>query len=175
MFLLPTFPLIDQIGAHVIIWKLISLRLRYSSCLLPSNGLICISKTSKFCIQIFEKRKLWTPKFAIFGPPWCVIIVETKQHVMQIELLQIFATSMDLSQLPYMQSSHSCLPLLLDFFVQVIVFSKSLWDLVIYFLHHIFNPNIINGILASFKHYIPKICVTKRWIFLQLYTRYNTC
>jgi hypothetical protein len=58
MFLLPNFPLANQIGAHVIIWKLVSLGFRYSSCLLPSNGLICIPKTSNTCIKNYEKGKL---------------------------------------------------------------------------------------------------------------------
>ncbi len=69
MFFLPTFPLVDQIEAHVIIWKLVSLGFMYSFYLLPSNGLICIPKTSNIGIKIYEKGKLWNPKFATFGPP----------------------------------------------------------------------------------------------------------
>jgi hypothetical protein len=51
MFLFSTFPLAYEIKVHVIIWKLVSLRFRYSFCLLPSNGLIFIIKTSNICIQ----------------------------------------------------------------------------------------------------------------------------
>jgi hypothetical protein len=58
MFLLLTFPLANQIGAHVIIWKLVSLMFKYYSCLLFSNGLICIPKTSNIRIENYEKIKL---------------------------------------------------------------------------------------------------------------------
>jgi hypothetical protein len=68
-FLLPTFPLVDKIGAHFIIWKHVSLGFKYYSCLLPLNGLIYIPKTSNICIKNSKKGKLWTPKFATFGPP----------------------------------------------------------------------------------------------------------
>jgi len=56
MFLLPTFPLIDQIEPHVIIWKLISLGFMYYSCPIPSNGLICILKTSNIIFQNLEEK-----------------------------------------------------------------------------------------------------------------------
>jgi hypothetical protein len=57
MFLLPTFPLVDQIRAHVIIWKPVSLGFRYSFCLLLSNGLIWIPKTSNICkLKVLKKN-----------------------------------------------------------------------------------------------------------------------
>ncbi len=61
MFLLLTIPLSDQIGTCVIIWKLLSLAFKCFSCLLLSNGLICIAKTSNIGIKIYEKGKFWTP------------------------------------------------------------------------------------------------------------------
>jgi hypothetical protein len=65
MFFLLNFPLLDQIGACVIIWKLVSLGFRYFSCLLLWNGLICIPKTSNIYIRNYEKWKLWTPHVAL--------------------------------------------------------------------------------------------------------------
>jgi len=48
MFLLLTFPLADQIKAHVIIWKLVSLGFTYSSFFLALNGLILHSQNTKY-------------------------------------------------------------------------------------------------------------------------------
>jgi hypothetical protein len=41
--------------------KLVNLGFRYFSCLLLSNGLIFIPKTSNIHIRTYEKGKLWTP------------------------------------------------------------------------------------------------------------------
>jgi hypothetical protein len=68
MFLLLTFPLTDHIRTHIIIWKLISLGFGYYSCLLPSNGVIYIPKTSIIRIKSYEEGKLWIPKSTTFGP-----------------------------------------------------------------------------------------------------------
>jgi hypothetical protein len=61
MFLFLTFPLADQIETYVTILKLSSLKFRYCTCLLLSNGKLYIPKTTKIWIKNSEKIKLWTP------------------------------------------------------------------------------------------------------------------
>jgi len=61
MFLFLNFPLVDQIETCVVIYKLVSLRFRYSTCLLLSNGQFYIPKTIKIWIKNFKVLKLWTP------------------------------------------------------------------------------------------------------------------
>ncbi len=61
MFLLLTFPLVDQIESYGIILKLVSLKVRYYTCLLLSNGKFYIPKTTNISIKNSEKTKLWTP------------------------------------------------------------------------------------------------------------------
>ncbi len=59
--MLLTFLLTNETKTCIMTWKLVSLGFRYSSCLLLSNGLICIPKTSNIYIRKYEKGKLWTP------------------------------------------------------------------------------------------------------------------
>jgi hypothetical protein len=71
MFLFLIFFLVDQIETCVAIYKLVSLRFRYFTCFLLSNGQFHIPKTLNIQIKQNLKFKIVDSTCAIFGPPQC--------------------------------------------------------------------------------------------------------
>jgi hypothetical protein len=61
MFLIITFPLIDQIDTCVTIYKIVSLSFKYSICRLLSNGQFYIAHILNIWIKNSKNLKLWNP------------------------------------------------------------------------------------------------------------------
>jgi hypothetical protein len=128
MFLLPTFPLVDQIKTHFIIWKLIDLGFRYSFCLLLLNGLICIFKTSNIFIKKVLNRKIVDSKIYQF---WSTLVCNHPSTK-----IWIYNTSMYVCAKEYNQNSnlqhwlfYHPLPTFIQNFVQFYLSSNCFFQL----------------------------------------------